>query len=296
ILGLLMTLFSIFAAFGLYRYNLKIGTKIASNALISTAKEFQFDILMNSLIFLGILAHLVNIPWLEGVIGLIIGVFILKTGLIFGKNSLLTLLDALEDPDIIEQMETIIIQFPEVKKIKNVRIRRSGPFYFADIEIRMLSSETVKSLSKVTQEIESALKKLTPQLDSIMISVEPIERRKFIAGVAVSSLNTTLDEPPAEHFGMAPAFLIVEIDRLTGKKISIRKIENPHRLAERKRGILAAKFLTENKLDILAIKDLTNFGLGPKAVLTENNVELFQYQGNSIQEILSEIIRSQSEK
>jgi predicted Fe-Mo cluster-binding NifX family protein len=177
-----------------------------------------------------------------------------------------------------------------------VRTRRSGPFYFADIEIEIPSSETVKSLAELTHKLESTLRNTIPQLDSVMISVEPVIKTQYIVVIAVSSLDSTLDDPPADHFGMAPAFLFVKIDCPTRTKISTRIIENPHRLAERKRGILAAKLLTENKLDILAIKDLKNFGLGPKAVLTENNVELFQYQGNSIQEILSEISRSQSEK
>ena len=295
-LGLLVSIISSFVAFGLYRYNFTIGTKIASNALISTAKEYQLDIFMNSLVFIGILGHLMSLPYLEGFVGWIIGLFIIKTGMVFGKNSLLSLLDALEDPQIIEQIESIITHDPEVKKVINVRTRRSGPFFFADIKIQMPSSETVKSLAEVTHRLEYVLRNVIPQLDSIMISVEPVVKTQYIVVIAVSSLDSTLDDLPADHFGIAPAFLFVKIDRSTGKKISTRIIENPHQLAERKRGILAAKFLTENKLDILAIKNPTSFGLGPKAVLTENNVELFQYQGNSIQEILSEIIRSQSEK
>ncbi|MFW9904581.1 MAG: cation diffusion facilitator family transporter [Candidatus Thorarchaeota archaeon] len=296
ILGLLVSAISILIAFGLYRYNFSIGTKIMSNALISTAKEFQLDIFMNSLVFIGILGHLMSLPQLEGFIGWIMGLFIIKTGLVFGKNSLLSLLDALEDPQIIEQIESIIVQYPEVKKVINVRTRRSGPFFFADIVIQMLSSETVKSVARMTHKLESALRNAIPQLDSVMISIEPVMKTQYIVVIAVSSLDSTLDDPPAEHFGMAPAFLFVKIDRPTKTKISTKILENPHRLAERKRGILAANFLTEKNLDILAIKDLTSFGVGPKAVLSEKNVELFQYQGNSIEDILSEIITSQSEK
>jgi cation diffusion facilitator family transporter len=294
ILGLFISAMSIFVAFGLYRYNLKIGSRIASNALISTAKEFQLDILMNSLVFMGILAHIVNLPQLEGIVGWVIGLFIIKTGLVFGKNSLLSLLDALDDPELIEQIESIILQFPEVKKVVNVRMRRSGPFYFADIEIRMLSSETVKSLTGVTHELESTLKKAIPQLDSIMISVEPIEKTQFIVVIAVSSLDTTLDTSPAEHFGLAPAFLIAKIDIPTRIIVSTRVVENPHRQADRKRGIFAAEFLIKKKLDILAVKDLKTFGIGPKAVLAENNVILHQYHGDSIQNILDEIMNSQA--
>ena len=71
-IGLLISLISIGLAYMLYKYNLRVGTKIASNALISTAKEFRLDMITNSLVFLGIFGHLVDFPQLEGVVGIII--------------------------------------------------------------------------------------------------------------------------------------------------------------------------------------------------------------------------------
>ncbi|MFX1286350.1 MAG: cation diffusion facilitator family transporter [Promethearchaeota archaeon] len=286
VFGLMISLIFIFAAFFLYRYNLKIGTKIASNAMIGTAKEFQLDIITNSLVFLGILAHLVEFPQLEGLVGLVISILIIKTGLGFGKNSLLTLLDAIDDPDIIKQIRSVVIQSPEVQEVSNIRIRRSGPFYFADIKIQMQATETVKSLADVTHQLESSLKEKIPQLDSIMISVKPIVKTHFKVAIAVSSIDINTNEIPTEHFGLAPAFLLTDIDILRKTILTEKIVENPHRQAERKRGILSAKFLVKEGIDVLAIKDTTTFGIGPKAVLTENNVLLYQFHGETIQEIL----------
>jgi cation diffusion facilitator family transporter len=292
IFGLLISAMSIVAAFGLYRYNLKIGTKIASNALMSTAKEFQLDIITNSLVFLGIVAHLVHFPQLEGFVGLIISILILKTGFGFGKTSLLTLLDALDNPEIIERIHSIASQLSEVQEVSNVRIRRSGPYYFADIEIKMYAKETVKSLARVTHELESRLKKEILQLDSIMISVEPLVKTRVFVAIVVPSLETSIDESPAEHFGMAPAFLIAEVDIPSQTVISNQVVENPHWKAERKRGILAAEFLVKEGIDVLAIKDATKFGVGPKAILKEKNILLYQFKGETIRQILEGFIIS----
>ncbi|MFX0051447.1 MAG: cation diffusion facilitator family transporter [Candidatus Hodarchaeota archaeon] len=292
VIGLLMSLMSILIAFGLYRYNLRIGTKIASNALIETAKEFQLDMITNSLVFVGILAHIIKLPQLEGLVGLIISLFIIKTGIEFSRNSLLTLLDAIDDPEIIDQMQTIVSQFPEIQRPSNIRIRRSGPYYFADLIIQMHSTETIESLSQVTHKLEASLKKENPLIDSIMVSVEPISKTRFKIAIAVPSLNLDNNGLPAEHLGLAPAFLIADVDIPGQTIISKRVIENPHRNVERKRGLLSAELLVKEGIDILATKDPSKFGIGPKAILSENNVSLYPYSGNTIQEILTRFMLS----
>lgn len=293
VLGLLVSVISIFIAFGLYRYNLRIGTKISSNALISTGKEFQLDIFVNALVFVGILAHMINFPQVEGVVGLLIGILILKTGLEFGKISLFTLLDALDDPEIIERIQLSALEVSKIQEVSHVRIRRSGPYYFADIEIQMSAKETVESLAQVTHELESHLKKKIFQLDSIMVSVEPITKTRMLVAFPVASLETTLEGFPAEHFGLAPAFLIAEIDTLTATIISKQLIENPHWNAERKRGILAAELLTKKDIDVFVVKNPSSLGLGPKAVFKEKNVLLHHFGGGTIRQILEEFIISQ---
>ncbi len=286
VIGLLISLISIGLAYMLYRYNLRIGTYIASNALISTAKEFRLDIIINSLVFLGILGHLVAFPELEGIVGFVIGLVIIKTGLEFGKNSIMTLLDAIDDPEVIDIIRQTVSKFVEVEEVSNIRIRQAGPYYFADINIRMDAAKTIRSLAKVTHQLESSLKKEIPQLDSIVISVDPIKKTRLKITLAVSSLETEGSNTPAEHFGQVPAFLIAEIDIPTQTILSKRLIENPHRFADRKRGILGAELLVEEGVDFLATKDPKTFGVGPKAILSKHNIQIQQFQGNSIQEIL----------
>jgi len=288
--GLFVSLISIFAAFSLYRYNLTIGTKISSNALISTAKEFQLDIFTNSLVFVGIAASIFHFPQIEGFIGFIIAFFIIKTGFGFGKNSLLTLLDALDDPEIIERIHSTISHISEVQEISNIRIRKSGPYYFVDIEIKMNAEETVKSIAGVTHKIETQLKKEIQQLDSIMISVEPIVKNELVVAITVPSVDSSVDDLPDEHFGMARAFLIAKINIPDQTIISHQLIKNPYWMVERKRGILAAEFLAKEAIDILAIKDVKTFGIGPKAVLKEKNIQLFEYKDVTVQQILENLI------
>jgi cation diffusion facilitator family transporter len=290
--GLMISLFSILAAYSLYRYNLRIGTRIASNALISTAKEFQLDMVTNSLVFLGILAHIIKFPQLEGLAGLIIGLFIIKTGIEFSKTSLLTLLDAVDDPDIIVQIKEVVSQFSEIQELLNVKMRRSGPYYFVDLVIQMHSTETIESLAHVSHNLESVLKKENPLIDNIMVSVEPFSKTWIKVAIAVPSLNPDNEDLPAEHFGLAPAFLIADVDVPSRNITSKRVIENPHRFAERKRGLLSAELLVKEKIDILAIKNPLTFGTGPKAILSENNVALYPFSEKTIQEILEGFILS----
>jgi hypothetical protein len=45
-------------------------------------------------------------------------------------------------------------------------------------------------------------------------------------------------------------------------------------------------------IDILATKDPSKFGIGPKAILSENNILLHPFSGNTIKEILGGFILS----
>ena len=291
-LGIIVSLISALAAYGLYRYNMNVGIKITSSALISIAKDFQLDILTNFLVFLGVLSHIINYPKLEGLVGVLIGIFILKTGFTFAKGSLLILLDAIDDPELIEHIKSIIMQSPEIHQTSDIRIRRSGPFYFADVKIQMLGKETVESISEVIQGVEARLKIEIPQLDSIIISVDPVAKSQLVVAIPIPSLNTRLNETPADHFGQTPAFLLAEIDTRYQKIISKRILENPHYQAERKRGILTAEFLKANDVDILTLKNPETFGIGPKAILKEKSVIIFQYQeGSSINQILDDVVQ-----
>jgi cation diffusion facilitator family transporter len=293
-LGLIIAAISILAAFGLSRYNQRIGKKIDSNALLSTAKEFQLDIITNLLVFFGILAHLIYVPQLEGIVGLIIGLFIIKTGFEFGKASLLTLLDALDDPDIVEKIRKIGSQYQEIQEIINVRIRRSGPYYFADIEIMMYEKETVKSIGDVTHKLESHLKREISQIDSIMISVEPLRKTQLVLAIAIPSLVTSFNGSPAEHFGKAAAFIVSKVDIKNQILISSRIVENPYHKEDKKRGILTAELLVEEGVDALAILDPKLFGIGPKAILNDANIFLHQYRKETIKEIIDEFIITQA--
>ncbi|MHA1215082.1 MAG: cation diffusion facilitator family transporter [Candidatus Hodarchaeales archaeon] len=293
IVGLIVSLISILLAYTLYHYNIRIGEKINSNALIISAKEFQLDVFTNFLVFLGILSHIISFPQLEGIIGLIISFFIFKTGLKFGSVSLLTLLDAIDDPGVIDQIKSIVKDFPSIEEISNIRIRRSGPFYLADIEIKMQAKETLKKLSEVTHQLEMALKQKISQLDSIMISVTPIIKKILKVAIPVNSLNVTLDDLPSEHFGIAKAFFIVELDIPNQKILSTSILENPYEDVERKRGLLCAELLADKNIDIITVKSLDKFGVGPKAIFSENHVQLFEFQSLTIKEILNEILRTQ---
>ncbi len=288
-LGLIISLVSIGGAYWLYRYNLRVGSKIRSNALISTANEFKLDMLTNSLVFIGVFSHIILFPQLEGLVGLLISLLIVKTGIEFGKSSILTLLDAVDDPEVIETIKLIISNFTDIKDISNIRLRRSGPYYFVDIQIRVDAKKTISAISQVTHNLESSLKKDIPQLDSVMISVEPSIKIQMKVAIPIPSLEIGMNGIPEDHFGQTHGFLIVCFDTLSKRITSQYTIENPHRLAERKRGLLSAELLINEEIDILVIKDPETFGVGPKALLSDHNIQIQPYQGNTIGEIMKNI-------
>jgi predicted Fe-Mo cluster-binding NifX family protein len=74
----------------------------------------------------------------------------------------------------------------------------------------------------------------------------------------------------SSHFGNAPYFILVDIDKEQIKTWAVRP--NPGARLDKKRGITIADFLVIEKIDILLVNEL---GEGPFHMLRYSSVELY---------------------
>lgn len=102
LLSIIILVFSICVKFFMYRYNKHIGKKIDSIALISVAKDALNDIFSTSGIIISILIYKYGDINLDGFIGVIVSIIILKSGYDIALDSINVILgeappDELED-------------------------------------------------------------------------------------------------------------------------------------------------------------------------------------------------------
>jgi len=254
----------------LAKYNEKVGEEIGSQALVAEAKDFALDVYSSILVFIGVLASYFGVPWIEVLVGAIVGVFILKTGIGLGRDAILTLMDAVVHPDQVVKMKRLAEEVQGVVGVHDLKIRKSGPFCFGEMRMEVKEDLPVEKAQAITEEVEQKLKQECKQLETLIIQVEPRKREKFRIAIPIEK-DKGLESMAKPHFGSAPYFILVDVDRGEMKNWAIKP--NPSAKLSRKRGISSANFLKKEKVNTLIVNEL---GEGPFHVLRDSFIDIYE--------------------
>ena len=108
-------------------FNSSLGSRIQSEALRATAIDSRSDALATSTVLLGLgITHVTNLQ-LDGWLGLLVAVFILKSGWSAAKDTVDPLLGAAPDPEMVDQIQALILDHDKVVGIHDLVIHDYGP-------------------------------------------------------------------------------------------------------------------------------------------------------------------------
>jgi cation diffusion facilitator family transporter len=282
---LLIAFISAVISYFLSEYKVRTGKAINSQALISEGKHSRIDIYSATIVFIGVSFSYFGLFWVEALAGIVIGGLIIWLGVNLGKDATLVLMDAALKSDYINKIRQIAESVQGVYKVSNIKMRRSGPFVFGEIQIYVTEELNVEKAHRISEEVEFKIKEAVKEIDSLIIHVEPIKKESFTVAIPVDE-NKGLESRLCAHFGRAPLFFIVKVDKKKIREWSIR--ENPGIKLEKKRGISAAKFLVEKKVDVVLANEL---GEGPFHLLKDNFVDIYKFSNiTEVSEVLNALL------
>jgi len=218
ILGLVTVVISVAVSYHLCSFLQKAGRKINSLSLIDTGKEKKMDILFQVAVLVGIGANYWQIPYLEGIIGMIISVLTLKVGFATAKESLFFLLDYFDDADLITRVKKIISSKSRiVKQIHNIRMRRSGTFIFGEAFLEINPFAQTKDLRNELHNLKEKIKAENKYLKDFLLFVEIHKPDLINVAVPVKS-DRGLNSELAHTFGETGAYIFVDVkkNKITG--------------------------------------------------------------------------------
>lgn len=264
----------------LARYKGKVGRQISSQALINDGKHSFIDIFSSLIVFMGILSAYLGYLQIQGISGILVAVLIVYMGVKLAKNDILVLLDASLDPEKIDEIKAIAEDVDGVEGVHDVKVRRSGPFVFAELHLETKKELPVMKASQITDEIRKLVKERIKNLDTITFQIEPSKREKLRIAVPVENDNG-LQSKISEHFAKAPYIFIADVSK---KEIIDNKIiENPGYKLEKKRGIETAELLGKEEVDILIGNEV---GEGPVHVLSDELIDITNPEGTNLEEVI----------
>ena len=123
----LILVFSILVKFYMSLYNRKIGKKINSAAMQATATDSLSDSVSTAVVLLAMgIQYFFNIN-IDGYAGLAVAIFIVFAGFNAGKETLSPLLGQAPEKELVEELEKIVLSYPEIVGIHDMIVHDYGP-------------------------------------------------------------------------------------------------------------------------------------------------------------------------
>lgn len=163
--------FSAIAMYFVYRYNKKLAIKINSKAVMAAAKDNISDAWVSIGTAIGILGSQLNMPWLDTLTAIIVGLLICKTAWDIFKQASHELSDGF-DENKIHLYHDVITNVNGVKGIKEIKGRNYGNNEVIDVVILVNSALDINEAHWISSHVEEVMIK-DYGVYSVHVHVEP---------------------------------------------------------------------------------------------------------------------------
>jgi predicted Fe-Mo cluster-binding NifX family protein len=264
------------------RHELRVARVLNSPSLTAAGKEFQVHILSSGVVLLALIGQLLGWP-LDGVVAVVIAVFVVWIGWKLLVDGMRVLLDASLDPGILNEVREIVKAEPAVEDTKKVVGRSAGRYRFVEAEVTLKVTE-LKKAHAISSRIEDKIRAQIPYVEQVLIHYEPVARSQIHYAVPLANLTGSVND----EFGTAPYFALVTA-RVSDKAVEkIEILTNPYTTLPKARGIRVAEWLVAHRADVvLTREDLKN--KGPGYALANSGVEIRQIESPTLTDALARL-------
>jgi len=287
LLALGISLLDALVLFFFGRYEIKIGKQVNAQSLIAMGKENKTHLFSSTAVFIGILAAYFEIPYLEGIITMVISFLILRIGLTTAKDSVMALMDVSPGKKVEEKVVKAIESVPGVEGFSNLRLRRAGPFVFGEVKLEVRKFVNVQRAHEIADRAEDLIKKRVSQIDSFTIHVEPF-KSDFCHLTLPVKTKEGLSSLLSDYFGHAPYFLFIN---LKGREIKGHYfLKNPYKSESVRAGLSASKFIAKQKSEILVTREIGEISFH---ALRDSLIDVYQAKGKTAEQIINKFINGE---
>ncbi len=250
-LALLTAFISAFASAFVALYLTRIGKSIGSQLLITASRERITDVISSLAVFIAILLANFGISYADGIVSLLISLLILRIGFESGKNAVFALMD-ISPVELEARVMRILRGAKHVTAVKSLKLRKSGPFVFGEVELAVRPGINVKQAHEISDEVEQRVKREVPEIESFTIHIEPQQPTRLRIAIPINEKSK--QAMVAEHLGRSKYYMIVEAEKGKVTKLSI--VKNPYFTKPVRAGLAAIHFLVNKKINTLITKEI----------------------------------------
>ncbi len=172
-LAAVMALIGIGVNLCISRYIIALGKKIRSPAIVADGNHQKVDIFSSVAILVGVFASNSGYSIIDPVIGLIIGLFVLKTAYTIGKENIDNIMGKIPSKELIKDIEKAATKTPQVLGAHNIKVEYLGSYSVVSLHIELDENMTLKESHKIVHRAQNNVLKKVPLVKSVTIHACP---------------------------------------------------------------------------------------------------------------------------
>ena len=173
VLPLLAAMVAIVAKEIVYRWTLRVGKRIRSQALVANAWHHRSDAFSSIAAGLGIAGAMVGFPWMDPVAAMVVSLFIVKIGGEVIWRGVQDLLERQVDARTMATVQQLLEDDPDVIDAHRLRLRNVGGVIVGDVHVRIDGNLTVRAGHRIADRLEQKALDRTPGLEDLVIHLDP---------------------------------------------------------------------------------------------------------------------------
>lgn len=181
----------------IFLYNRKIGCLISSSTMKATALDSLSDCISTGAVIAGLIVFLVWGINIDGYVGVLVGLFIFKTGIESIKESITPLLGEKADEELINDIKETAISFENVIGVHDLIIHNYGVgqnmiSFHAEVPAEMEFMEAHEMIDIVENEMKKKYGCVTIHMDPVLKDNEQTIMYKKLVNDVISAINENL--------------------------------------------------------------------------------------------------------
>ncbi|GMQ56832.1 cation diffusion facilitator family transporter [Vallitalea sediminicola] len=169
-----IALTSIIVKVVLFIYSINIGRKYNSLLAIANAQDHRNDIFLSSLTLLSVILGYYNIYFVDGVVGILISLWIAYTGVSIFNQSYTVLMDTNIDSKVNKEMEKQIMTIEGLDHVDNINSKPIGLNFILIVKISVDANMTVYEGHSISAQIKKTLMEFD-HIEDVVVHVNPAQ-------------------------------------------------------------------------------------------------------------------------
>lgn len=157
----------------LYFYTDQVGRQNKNPAVIAIAYDHGNDILSAAAALVGISLGRAGYPWADPLVGALVALVVLRTGVTILRQSASDLMDTVPGEQLEKQVAESLKDVPGIRKVEEVHVHRFGPYLAMNITLSVDGNIAVYQGDRIATIAEQKLRRDIEFLEAIHIHYHP---------------------------------------------------------------------------------------------------------------------------